>query len=426
MFWAKGRDRRPVQPLLGGEKWVCQKNFKKINDQALFLPFGLSIWRVLIIGLLFFGLGGLGLLIQLFFYFFGFGRLAWGPNLPRSQRLPPAAWPPVSVVVAARNELDNLQRLLPLLLAQDYPQFEVVVVNDRSWDETWPYLHALAQAQPRLRAVHVSDKPDDFSGKKYALTLGIKAAQFPVLLFTDADCMPQSGQWIAQMASRMGQGHEIVLGFSPYSPRPGLLNLFIQFETLLTATQYFGLATWGRPYMGVGRNLAYRRELFFRHKGFHRHIKVIGGDDDLFVNQAAHKSNVAICLGAESIVTSLPKTTLSDWFWQKKRHLGAGKFYKWGDKFLLGLFSTSHLLVWLGGLGLIGWAVVMGQWQWGAVGLAGLALKWTAQALVLAGCKRKLGDQTPLIWLPLLDFLYAAYYFVVGWAAIVSKKSKWK
>jgi glycosyltransferase involved in cell wall biosynthesis len=378
----------------------------------------------LLIGYILGGIFGLGLLLHLLFYLPIFGRFAWGTRASPVQPTGPSL--PVSVVVAARNELANLQRLLPILLAQDYPEFEVVVVNDRSWDETWPYLYQLAQAQPRVRAVHVSEAPDDFSGKKYALTLGIKAARHPVVLLTDADCTPQSPRWIAQMAAQVVPGRDIVLGFSPYEKHRGLLNLFIRFETLLTATQCFGLAVWGRPYMGLGRNLAYRRELFFRHKGFHRHMKVLGGDDDLFVNQTAHKSNVAICTGAESVVTSLPKTRLRDWFRQKKRHLSVGKFYKTSDKVVLGLFGATHFLTWGGSAALLAWALATCQWEWAAGAVGGLGLKWTVQALVLAGCKRRLADQTPLGLLPLLDFLYAAYYLVVGLAALQSKQLRWK
>ncbi len=369
---------------------------------------------------------GLGWVLQLAFYLLIFGRFAWGKNEKYQHRLAKQDWPPVSVVVAARNELENLQRLLPILLAQDYAEFEVIVVNDRSWDESWPFLYQLAQGQPRLRAVHVSQTPADFSGKKYALTLGIKAAKHPTILLTDADCAPQSPHWIAQMASHMSLGREIVLGFSPYETHPGLLNRFIQFETLLTAVQCFSWAVWGRAYMGLGRNLAYRRELFFRHKGFHRHIKLVGGDDDLFVNQAAHNSNVAICMGAESIVTSLPKTNIGDWFRQKKRHLSVGKFYKLSDKIVLGLFSASQLFTWMGGFGLIMLSLLTGRREWMALAAVGFMGKWLAQAMVLTGCQRKLGDRTSLILLPFLDLFYTIYYLVVGWAAFQSKQLRWK
>ncbi|MCU0450194.1 MAG: glycosyltransferase [Bernardetiaceae bacterium] len=362
-------------------------------------------------------------LIQLLYYLVIYGRFAWAsPRPPAGPPEPPLG---VSVVVAARNELANLQTLLPQLLAQNYPTFEVVVVNDRSWDDTWPYLYQLRQTEPRLRTVLVNEAPDDFSGKKYALTLGIKAAKYPLVLLTDADCQPASPRWIAAMADSFRPGRELVLGYSPYRAAPGALNWFIRWETLFTALQYFAWATWGRPYMGVGRNLAYRRELFFAHNGFAGHMKVLGGDDDLFVNQAATAKNTTVCYGPESLVFSHPKTTWRAWYVQKKRHLAVGKRYKWGHKLWLGLYTLTHAGTWAGGAVFLAYAAWLRHPVAAGLAVGAWLVRWAVQAAILTGAKKKLADGPNLVFLPLFDLLYLIYQLIIGLAATTSRRIKW-
>src|SRR5690606_34092381 len=162
-------------------------------------------------------------------------------------------------------------------------------------------------------------------GKKFALSLGIKAAQYEHLVFTDADCVPESSDWLTHMAGAFSGGKEIVLGYSPYLRRAGMLNALIRFETFHTAMSYLSYALKGKPYMGVGRNMAYTKSLFFRGKGFASHMHIASGDDDLFVNQNATPHNTTICIHPEAHVWSEPKTTFSAYARQKTRHAGASK-----------------------------------------------------------------------------------------------------
>ena len=326
----------------------------------------------------------------------------------------------VSLIVCAHDEEENLRELVPLLLLQDYPQFEVIVVEDRCNDGTYDYLLQATIEDERLRMVRVIHKPDHINGKKFALTLGIKAARYDWVLLTDADCRPASNSWIAQMTNRLNEPTKFVLGFSPYYKTPGLLNAFIRFESVLTGIQLTGMALLGRPYMGVGRNLAYRKEMFLNAKGFNSHLGVTGGDDDLFVNQHATRENTTVSVGSDALVFSKPKETWKEFLHQKFRHLSVGRWYKFSDKILLGLFSLSWILTWLLVLPCIFFLPLA------KVLLAFFVIRMGLLISTMYVGPKKLGVAFEAWKTPLLDFMYAFYYLVTGAKALFVKKVKWK
>ena len=198
---------------------------------------------------------------------------------------------------------------------------KVVVVNDASDDETIFLLEDLARQYSHLKIVTITQDLNFFKGKKFPLAIGIKSASHDHLLLTDADCSPAGKDWIRSMASGFSEGREVVLGYGKYTEQPGFLNKIIRYETAFTALQYFSLALWGMPYMGVGRNLAYRKKLFIENRGFTSHYNVSSGDDDLFINKVANKKNTAVQFAAGSYTLSAPKTTVRSWWNQKRRHL---------------------------------------------------------------------------------------------------------
>lgn len=251
---------------------------------------------------------------------------------------------PVSIIVCAKNEEANLSELIPLLLKQNYPSFELILINDASRDRTKDVIEEFMDQDNRIKMVDVVNNESFWGNKKYALTLGIKKASFKKHLFIDADCRPTSNNWITLMASKLNGEHTIVLGYGGYQRIKGsFLNALIRYETVLTVFQYLGYALKGNPYMGVGRNMGYTNEQFYAVNGFINHMKVIGGDDDLFVNEAATAKNTAVQLDPESFTISKPKLTWQEWITQKKRHVNTSKYYKSGQKFLLGLFYFSQL-----------------------------------------------------------------------------------
>ncbi len=264
----------------------------------------------------------------------------------------PKHYPMVSVIICARNEADNLREFLPKVLTQKYPNYEVIVVDDESQDDTRLVIEQYQQQYPNLRTTFVPHEARIRSSKKLALTLAAKAAKGEYLLLTDADCYPDSDQWIRKMQHGFDNGAEVVLGYGAYIQTKGLLNRLIQYDTLFSAMQYLGMALMGHPYMGVGRNLAYTKELFFREKGFAGLLGTRAGDDDLFVNKVAHRGNTNIVVTTGSETRSVPKHTFSEWILQKRRHLSVSPQYATSTKWLLtaeptlrGLFYMMIIIV---------------------------------------------------------------------------------
>lgn len=369
-----------------------------------------NIWALIILGIL-----GIATLIQLFYYLVVFSKLAFykQPEAIYTQELPP-----VSVIIAARNEYNFLEKNLKLILEQDYPNFEVIVVNDCSWDDSQKLLEYYQEVYPNLRICQLIEQEKYPTGKKFAITMGIKAATFNQLFFTDADCVPAGNQWLRLMQSRFEDNKEIVLGYSPYKKYSGLLNLFIRYESVFTAIVYFSAAIGKNAFMGVGRNLAYTRDLFFKHKGFASHQHILSGDDDLFVNQAATSNNVAIQLDPQSFVFTEPKKTFETWQRQKSRHVSTGKYYKAKHQLFLGAYYASLFLFYAGIITLL---IMRVDWK---VILFIYALRFLIQTAILYFIFKKLKCMR-LIWLiPLLDTLYLFYIGIFGTTGLFAKNKK--
>jgi poly-beta-1,6-N-acetyl-D-glucosamine synthase len=277
--------------------------------------------------------------IQLFYYLYYY-TAAYFYKPPRKE----AASQPVSVIICARNEGENLRKFLPAILEQDYPDYEVIVVNDCSEDNSYLILGNFLLQYPHLRISTVNKDPKFTHNKKFAQFIGIKAAKNEILLFTDADCQPESDKWIESMTSHFHEKTDFVLGYGGYMAGKGFLNKYIRYDCLSIAIQYFGMAIRGIPYMGVGRNLAYRRSLFFANNGYGAHNHLISGDDDLFVNTNATKTNTAIEFSQGTHTRSVPASGLKEWMIQKKRHLTTAPYYRLRDKIILSVEPLSRIL----------------------------------------------------------------------------------
>jgi cellulose synthase/poly-beta-1,6-N-acetylglucosamine synthase-like glycosyltransferase len=327
---------------------------------------------------------------------------------------------PVSILVCAHDEEQNLRELIPLLMKQEYPEFELVVINDRSNDNTYDFLLELGRNDSRIRMVNVDRIPPHVNSKKYSLTLGIKAAKYDLLLLTDADCRPEGNTWISSMSAAFEEKTQFVLGFSPYRKSKGFLNLFIRFESLLTALQYCSFALLKSPYMGVGRNLAYRKSFFLAGKGFNEFMNVTGGDDDLYVNQHANSANTALVVNKAATIYTFAEETWMAFFKQKQRHLSVGKYYKFKHRFWLGIFTVSWLICWLT---VIPAAIFSNPPYWIA-GLMGLRIIMVMIAFNTA--LHRLEHKFELWTVPFLDFLFSIYYLTTGLITLGSKKVGWK
>ncbi len=258
------------------------------------------------------------------------------------------AKPPVSVIICARDEEENLTHNIPLIMSQDYPDYEVIVVNDASTDTTDEVVAQFMTKYSNLRTTYVPGNAKFIDSKKFALTLGIKAATNDILIFTDADCAPASNNWLCNIVRNFDDKTDIVLGYGAYDNKKGFLNWLQVYDTLFIGLQYFNYSLAGKTYMGVGRNLAYRKSLFMNSKGFSKHLDIQSGDDDLFIMEVSTQNNTKVEFQSGSKTISEPKPTLHQWFRQKERHLSTGPYYKSSTKMLLGSELAFRVLFYLG------------------------------------------------------------------------------
>jgi len=358
---------------------------------------------------------GFGLLVQIGIYLFRFLPVA----LHKKKKFD-ASYPPISVVICARNEEERLQKFLPLILQQDYPVYEVVVVNDCSFDNSYDLLKEMATRFKNLKVADIKEVEGREHGKKFALTIGIKATSYDTLVLTDADCYPTGNQWLKSMAEGACGGETIVLGYGKYERRPGFLNNMIRFDAFTIACTYLGMSLRGNTYMGVGRNLSYKRDLFFSVKGFASHIHLASGDDDLFINQVATSNNVAIVTHPEAITISLPRESWKSWMMQKKRHLGTAMQYKSKHKNLLLLDPiTWYLMIFAAIAGIIIQYNVL-------ILISGLVIRAFIQIAILHAIGKKLDDRD-LGWkAPFLELFHRfVLYPIFAFRTLFVRKSKW-
>jgi cellulose synthase/poly-beta-1,6-N-acetylglucosamine synthase-like glycosyltransferase len=354
-------------------------------------------------------------IVQLFYYLFFFSRVAFYKPKKKDH----SQQHPVSVVICARDEDENLARHLPGILVQDYPTTnEVIVVNDNSVDDSKYVLAELQKEFKKLQIVDLTQEAKMIAGKKFPLSIGIKEAKHEIVLLTDADCVPASEYWMYKMQDAFSNGVEVALGYGAYNKMPGFLNKVIRFETFHTALQYFGYALAGKPYMGVGRNLAYRKNLFFRNKGFSSINHIPSGDDDLFINQVASKKNTTVVLDPEAFTLSKPKQTWKDWMRQKNRHYSTGKFYKSSHKFLLGLYTFSFFLFYP----LFIASAIFFDWRWS---LIPLGIRLITQAVIWNKAMKRLNESDLFSWFLFWDIWMFIYYIIFAPAVWKKPKKTW-
>ena len=379
-----------------------------------------------LIELIAFGILSIAFLYQLYFYIrYMNGVLRLRSNINKNKVSFLTEQPPVSVIICAKDEADNLRQYLPFILQQDYPDFEVIVVNDGSTDETETLLNNLCVEYQNLRTTFVPVGARNLSTKKLGLTLGIKAAKNDLLLFTDADCMPEDNMWVSRMTRNFTPGTDFILGYGAYLNKKGFLNRLITFDTLFIALQYLGMAVSGKPYMGVGRNLAYRKETFFAHKGFASTLNLISGDDDLFVNQSGNSKNTKIEISPDSITWSEPNTTFSGWFYQKERHLSVSSYYKFSSKYRLsleplsrGLFYAALILSFV-----VGHLIIL------IATAALLLIRLIFQLIIINKSAKHFGERRYLFLVPVFDIflpLVNLYILTIGRLTSKGKSVRWK
>lgn len=318
--------------------------------------------------------------------------------------------PPLSVIVAARNEESQLSHTIEALLAQDYPDYEILIVDDHSRDSTAELVRSWMQKDGRLRLIE-----SEGSGKKAAVASGIAAARHDVCVFTDADCRP-SPMWLSRHGRFYRDGKQtVVVGYAPLRTQGGLLGLYQRFDTELN--QMFAAASIGnlRAYMATGRNFSYSKQLFYAVDGFERHSAVLSGDDDILLQDFRTRTDARIiwCDDDDIVVQSDAKRDLVTWFQQKRRHTSAGRYFVRDVKISQALYHVSHLFLWVVSLFA------------GSSGVA-LILVWLLfQWFFMRDAHARLGRRFSLAWLPLLGALQALYTLVIPVTGLIKRPSNW-
>ncbi len=353
-------------------------------------------------------------IIQLLFYFLIYKKVLKKHKVKENTGL----LPPLTVIISAKNEAENLRNFLPLILNQSYPEFELIVVNDVSTDGAKNILSELQSSYNNLQVLEIEGEHS--KGKKNAVTKAVSAAKYEYLVFTDADCYPISENWLKKIASAYSENTEIIIGYGAYQKQKGLLNKLIRFETLFNAMQYMSFAIFGFPYMGVGRNLSYNKSVWIKNGGFLKHKNILSGDDDLFVNAAATKKNIKILTDSESKTVSIPKNKFRDYLKQKKRHLSTGKYYKQIHKSLLGTEVFSRFVFYVGLIFLISIKKLV---------LTVMLLYLARIMIIFIFMKKfsdKINDKQNLFFIPIFDILIPLLNFFIFVRTMINKRIVWK
>ncbi|MFL9845934.1 glycosyltransferase [Flavobacterium rhizosphaerae] len=354
--------------------------------------------------------------LQLAYYFIVFGKFIFA----KQQQAKPVNFP-VSVMVLVKNNFEKVEKLVPQLTSQNYPDFEVVLVDNASDYETVDQLEQIEKQYANVRLVKVENNEAFWGHKKYAFTLGIKAAKKDYLLFIDADCQPASDQWIAHMAAQFTKQKTIIIGFSAYRlVKNSLLNKLIRFDEVVNTIQLFGWTKLGAPYTGNGRNLAYKKDEFFKHNGYINHMNIRTGEDALFVNEAANATNTAVCYTPESFTYGNAPSKLSEWVTNKRKAAYTMSFFKTTDKCKIKLF------IWLQVLFFIFVAVLLiMQFNWMMV-VPVIAFRYMACWLIMAQGAAKLNEKDTIYWFPFIEIMLIFTQLYLVAVNLLSRKVHWK
>lgn len=359
---------------------------------------------------------GIIILFQILYYLIVYGRVAFFKENKLTTDEKQKYTPSVSVVMCVKDDAYNLEKKLPIILEQEYPNFEVVVVNDASKDETEYVLRVLQEIYPNLNVVNLYNNVNGFLGKKYPLSLGIKSAKNEIILLTESDTMPLNYNWITTMVKGFKQKKDIVLGFTNFEQKPTFLNTLMHYENLTSAMNYLGNAMLNNPFMGQGRNMAYKREFFFETGGFISQYNISVGEDDLFINKNANSKNTSVIINKESINLASPKEKREEWVIQKKKHFKSMYHFKLKDKIISTLMPFATLLIYV----LVALSIVF-QFPW-QYAILPLVLKYTFQIIVYYKSSKTLATKQVAFLSPLLEVLFLFINTTIRFFTLFTKK----
>lgn len=354
--------------------------------------------------------------IQFVYYVFVFGKFSFAKSEQAVGKIKP-----ISVIVCTKNDQNNIQKYIPILANQNYPNFEIVLIDDASNDDTLEVFEQLEKQFSNIKIVKVANNEAFWGNKKFALTLGIKAATHEHLLFTDSDCFPTSQNWISEMSSCFDNQKTIVIGFSNYQIKSNsLLSKLIRFESMFSATRYFSWAKIGKAYTGNGKNLAYTKAEFFKTNGFINHMKIRSGSDSLFINEASDSNNTAICFSNDSFTSSELKMNFKQWFNHLQRRSATATHYKIGDKFQIKLFHLSQIAVIALPIVLLSYLF---NWQ---IVTSLIFFRYLFTWIILGYAASKLNEKKVMYLFPIVEIVLLVVQVNIFVANLFSKQTQWK
>ncbi|MBC9796096.1 glycosyltransferase [Sinomicrobium weinanense] len=357
-------------------------------------------------------IGSIGILV---IYYVLFGKLAFART-----SAPPENLAPVSVIVRTKNNAELLRQTITSILAQDYPVFQLVLINDASSDHTLDVIEEFAGRYSNIKTVNVISNEAFWGKKKYALTLGIKAAKYNLLVFIEDNYIPVSDHWLREMSRNFRGKKTLVLGYSAVKRVKNVFfNALIRYDNWLRAVKYLSFAHAGLPYSGLGKNLAYHKSAFYEVNGFIGHMDMKNGEDELFVNEVSTAKNTTISLSKYARTRSVTTPSYREWIQQKREGFYVFRNFKLGQRVLLNLFYIAQLLFWLLPLPLIFLA------RNPVTVLALFLFKWVVQFVVMAKLARKLGEKGFIWLLPLHEFALISVQFYI-FITSFRKSTRWK
>lgn len=292
--------------------------------------------------------------------------------------------PGISIVITSKNDSVELERNIPYIMNQDYPNFEVIVVNRGSTDDTDVVLKAAEQKYQQLYHTFIPEGADEINEKKLAITLGVKAAKNEIILFTESYCRPATTNWVREFGKEFLNGKDILLGYSRvvFNSKTRLGN-FIRYDNLIHHLKFLSLAIKGKPFMGIGRNMAYKKDLFFTNKGLSSVLSIDGGEDDLYINNISNKKNTGVVLSKDSIIETDSVDSYTTWRSIKSKYLYTKQFYKGPANFIFGLETFSKQLFYLLLLLAIASSVYFSNFILLGFSLLLFVLRFTTQLIIL-------------------------------------------
>ena len=364
---------------------------------------------------------GIVALLLLVYYFGLFGPFVFRKEKSRTSN---EDLPPISIVITAHNEAHHLVESLPVILTQEYPDYEVVLVNDNSQDEIEQLALELNNRYHHLHYVNMGSSRSTMEGRKFPFAIGIQAASNPTVVFTNSSCIPSSPFWLQHIASKFVRQKEVVLAHTTYQSRGGLLNKWLHYDALVNSVRAFSYTLAKMPVLADSHNLAFKRHLFFDNKEkFFALSRLPFGEDNIFINQVANGKMCDVAVDPEAVIYQTP-ISFSDWLRNKRYELVSQSYYRALHRFVLQCYNWLSFLFYPAAIASIALAALEMNWLALGIGIGVTLLKFGMQFMVFHKGAKKMGEKGAAVSMLFFDLFFL---LLQPWIYLASKfeKSRW-